>query len=73
MRVLQAPALDLALGLGMIGRAANVLHVSITEPFGQIAVGGYNFRLVLKWIRFLCALLLAALANLLLAPKPTSA
>ena len=31
------PALDLALGLRMIGRAAHVLHAGVFEPFRQIA------------------------------------
>ena len=31
------PTLDLALGLRMIGSAANVLHISVIEPFSQIA------------------------------------
>ena len=31
------PALDLALCLGMIGRAAHMLHAPVTQPFGQIA------------------------------------
>ena len=31
------PALDLALGLGMHRRAANVLHALVFEVFGQIA------------------------------------
>jgi len=31
-----APALDLALGLGMTGRAADVLHVLISQPFRQV-------------------------------------
>ena len=31
------PSLDLALGLGMIGRATNVLHALIMKPFGQVA------------------------------------
>src|SRR6476469_3230330 len=31
------PALDLALGLGMIGRAANVLHALAVEPDGEIS------------------------------------
>ena len=30
------PTLDLALGLRMIGSAANVLHIAVVEPFGQI-------------------------------------
>ncbi len=46
------PALDLALGLWVIGGAANVLHVSVVEPFGQVtgdiarAVVGQQPRLV---------------------------
>ena len=31
------PTLDLALGLRMIRRAADVLHISIGEPFSQVA------------------------------------
>jgi len=31
------PAFDLALGLGMIGRAADVPHALLFEPFSQIA------------------------------------
>jgi hypothetical protein len=31
------PALDLALGHRMIGRAAKVFDIAIVEPFGQIA------------------------------------
>jgi hypothetical protein len=31
------PSFDLAMGLGMIGSATNVLHVSVVEPFGQAA------------------------------------
>ncbi len=31
------PALDLALGLGMIRRSAHMFHSAIVEPFGQIA------------------------------------
>ena len=31
------PTLDFALGLGMIGGAANMLHVTVIEPFGEIA------------------------------------
>ncbi len=31
------PSLDLALSLGMIRSAANVLHIAIVEPFRQIA------------------------------------
>ena len=31
------PALDLALRLGMIGRAAHMFHAAVTQPFGQIA------------------------------------
>ena len=36
------PAFDLALGLGMVGRAADVSDASFLEPFRQIAgdVGG---------------------------------
>ena len=30
------PALDLALGHGVIGRAANVVHVLAVEPFGEV-------------------------------------
>ena len=30
------PALDLALGHGVIGRAADVVHVLAVEPFGQV-------------------------------------
>ena len=30
------PALDLALCLGMIGRAANVLHALCIEPCGEV-------------------------------------
>ena len=30
------PALDLALGLRMVGRAADLLHAVIVEPFGEI-------------------------------------
>ncbi len=31
------PSLDLALCLGMIGRTADVLHISIVEPIGQVS------------------------------------
>ena len=31
------PALDLALGLGMIRRSAHVFHAAIIEPFGEVA------------------------------------
>jgi hypothetical protein len=31
------PALDLALGLRIIGRTAHMLHPAIIKPFGQIA------------------------------------
>ena len=31
------PAFDLALGLRMVGGAANVRHITIIEPFGQVA------------------------------------
>ncbi len=31
------PALDLALRLRMVGRAADVRHAMIVEPFGEIA------------------------------------
>ncbi len=31
------PSLDLALGLRMVGGAARMLHISIVEPFGQVA------------------------------------
>ena len=31
------PSLDLALGLRMVGGAASMLHISIVEPFGQVA------------------------------------
>ncbi len=31
------PTLDFALGLRMIRGAANVLHISIAEPFGEVA------------------------------------
>jgi len=31
------PALDFALGLRMIGRAAHMFHFSVFEPYGQIA------------------------------------
>ena len=31
------PALDLALGLGMIGRAADVFHLLLAQPFGQVS------------------------------------
>jgi hypothetical protein len=31
------PAFDLALGLGVIGDAANVLHISIHELLGEVA------------------------------------
>ena len=31
------PALDLPLGLGMMGRAANMSHSAICEPFREIA------------------------------------
>ena len=31
------PALDLPLGLGMIRRAADVFHILVSEPFGQVA------------------------------------
>ena len=31
------PALDLALGLGMLGRAADVFHGLLVQPFGQVA------------------------------------
>ena len=31
------PSLDLALGLGMAGRAADVAHVAVIEPVSQIA------------------------------------
>ena len=31
------PSFDLALGLGVIGRTTDVLHVSIIEPFRQLA------------------------------------
>src|SRR5439155_14905542 len=31
------PALDLALGLGMIGRSAHMGHALLIEPFGEIA------------------------------------
>ena len=31
------PALDLSLGLGMIRRAAHMLHALVLEPLGQIA------------------------------------
>ena len=36
------PALNLAVGLGMLGRASQLLHAPVTEPFGQIAryIGG---------------------------------
>ena len=29
------PALDLALGLGMVGRTAHVIHAVVAEPFGE--------------------------------------
>ena len=32
------PALDLALGLGVVGSATDVLHVTVIEPFGQVLV-----------------------------------
>ena len=38
------PALDLALGLGMLRYASGMLDALLIEPFGQIA-GGYS------WIR----------------------
>ncbi len=31
------PALDLALGLGMVRRTTNVIHATVLEPLGQIA------------------------------------
>ena len=31
------PALDLALGLGMMGRPAHVVHAGVLEPFRQVA------------------------------------
>ena len=30
------PSLDLALGLRMMGRATNVLHLSVVEPLGEV-------------------------------------
>ena len=36
------PTLDLALGLGMVGRSPNMLHAVVMEPVGQVGgdVGG---------------------------------
>jgi hypothetical protein len=31
------PALDLALGLGMVGRTTDVPDIPVVQPFGQIA------------------------------------
>ena len=31
------PALDLALGHGMVGRTTDMIHAALFEPFGQIA------------------------------------
>ena len=33
----EMPTLDLALGLWMIGRATDVLHVFVIKPFGEIS------------------------------------
>src|SRR5664279_4787086 len=40
------PALDLTLGHGVIGRAANMIHVLAVEPFGE--VGGDVARPIIR-------------------------